>query len=132
MGYYPCVKKLKENGNFEKYFPFIKSLKKKRRYMSNLLLTPLAIIIVAGCAKKAVPSPETVIISADSTITVESISVPAKIEESAIEISILEPEFIETTVEEIVEEECPEPIIKDESEDKKTEDEEPVEEQIDS
>ena len=58
--------------------------------MKNLLLTLLAIIIAAGCAKKAVPSPETVIIPADSTITVESISVPAKIEEPAIEISIPE------------------------------------------
>ena len=70
--------------------------------MKNLLLTLLAIILSAGCAKKAVPSPETVIAPADTTIAGEAILVP--IEEPAIEISIPDPEVVETAVEEIDEE----------------------------
>ena len=70
--------------------------------MKNLLLTFLAIILAAGCAKKAVPSPETVIAPADTTIAVETILVP--IEEPAIEISIPDPEVVEIAVEEIDEE----------------------------
>ena len=70
--------------------------------MKNLLLTLLAIILAAGCAKKAVPSPETVIAPADTTIAGEAILVP--IEEPAIEISIPDPEVVETAVEEIDEE----------------------------
>ena len=70
--------------------------------MKNLLLTLLAIILADGCAKKAVPSPETVIAPADTTIAGETILVP--IEEPAIEISIPDPEVVETAVEEIDEE----------------------------
>ena len=70
--------------------------------MKNLLLTLLAIILSAGCAKKAVPSPETVIAPADTTIAGEAILVP--IEEPAIEISIPDTEVVETAMEEIDEE----------------------------
>jgi len=77
--------------------------------MKYLFVILVAILTASGCAKKAVPTPEMVIIPADMTTTVDSIYAPAKIEDPAIEISIPDPEVVKTAVEEI-DEELPEII----------------------